>query len=66
MAGEDSLLPTLGQASTIAHELMEEDLQRELDRNAAATQMAMAREVEAQAAKKEGRGISTEDERDDG
>ena len=31
---------------------MEEDLQRELDRNAAATQMAMAREVEAQAAKK--------------
>jgi len=52
MAGEDSLLPTLGQASTIAHELMEEDLQRELDRNAAATRMAMAREVEAQAAKK--------------
>ena len=31
---------------------MEEDLQRELDRNAAATRMAMAREVEAQAAKK--------------
>ena len=31
---------------------MEEDLQRELDRNAAATKMAMAREVEAQAAKK--------------
>merc|ERR1711936_738722 len=30
---------------------MEEDLQRELDRNAAATRMAMAREVEAQAAK---------------
>ena len=60
---------------------MEEDLQRELDRNAAATQMAMAREVEAQAAKKrcnsshnesssylspQGRGISTEDERNDG
>ena len=58
-------------------------MQRELDRNAAATQMAMAREVEAQAAKKrcnsshnesssylylspQGRGISTEDERDDG
>merc|ERR1719507_1202890 len=32
---------------------MEEDLQRELDRNAAGTRMAMAREVEAQAAKKE-------------
>ena len=31
---------------------MEEDLQRELDRKAAATKMAMAREVEAQAAKK--------------
>ena len=56
-------------------------MQRELDRNAAATQMAMAREVEAQAAKKrcnsshnesssylspQGRGISTEDERNDG
>merc|ERR1719225_2082181 len=53
MSGEDSLLPSLqGQASTIAHALMEEDLQRELDRNAAATKMAMAREVEAQAAKK--------------
>merc|ERR1711936_800621 len=53
MSGEDSLLPSLqGQASTIAHALMEEDLQRELDRNAAATRMAMAREVEAQAAKK--------------
>merc|ERR1712180_393501 len=53
MSGEDSLLPSLqGQASTIAHALMEEDLQRELDRNAAATKMALAHEVEAQAAKK--------------
>merc|ERR1712080_151454 len=38
--------------SSIAHELMEEDLQRELARNEAATRMAMEREVEARAAKK--------------
>jgi len=43
--------PALG-TSSIAHELMEEDLQRELARNEAATRMAMEREVEARAAKK--------------
>ena len=41
-----------GKSDSSVQELMEEDLQRELDRNAAATKMAMAREVEAQAAKK--------------
>merc|ERR1711890_71803 len=51
MAGEGGC-PGLGGASTIAHELMEEDLQRELARNEAATKMAMERELEARAAKK--------------
>merc|ERR1712041_42496 len=51
MAGEGGC-PTLPTPNTIAHELMEEDLQRELARNEAATKMAMERELEARAAKK--------------
>jgi len=50
MEGDDTL-PTLGQPSTIAHELMEEDLQRELARNEAATRLAMEREIESRNAK---------------
>merc|ERR1719369_420781 len=50
MAGEGGC-PTLPTPNTIAHELMEEDLQRELARNEAATRMAMERELEARAAK---------------
>merc|ERR1719431_1301813 len=48
---EEGVAPEHGSAS-IAHELMEEDLQRELARNEAATRMAMEREVEARAARK--------------
>jgi len=51
MAGEGGC-PTLPTPNSIAHELMEEDLQRELARNEAATKMAMERELEARAAKK--------------
>jgi len=47
----DGIIPTLGQASTIAHELMEEDLQRELARNEAATRLAMEREIESRNAR---------------
>jgi len=47
----DNTLPTLGQPSTIAHELMEEDLQRELARNEAATRLAMEREIESRNAR---------------
>jgi len=36
----------------IAHELMEEDLKRELARNELATRMAVAKEQEAQEAKR--------------
>merc|ERR1712127_564379 len=51
--GEDGIVPNLSEAgSTIAHELMEEDLQRELARNEMATRMAMEREVEAKQVKK--------------
>merc|ERR1712127_450517 len=51
--GEDGIVPNLSEAgSTIAHELMEEDLQRELAGNEMATRMAMEREVEAKQAKK--------------
>jgi len=50
MEGDDTL-PTLGQPSTIAHELMEEDLQRELARNEAATRLAMEREIESRNAR---------------
>jgi len=41
-----------GTQQNIAQELMEEDLKRELERNAAATKMAMAKEQEAQEAKR--------------
>merc|ERR1712243_443629 len=51
MAGEGGC-PTLPTPNSIAHGLMEEDLQRELARNEAATKMAMERVLEARAAKK--------------
>jgi len=41
-----------GTQQNIAQELMEEDLKRELERNEAATKMAMAKEHEAQEAKR--------------
>jgi len=41
-----------GTQQNIAQELMEEDLKRELERNEAATRMALAKENEAREAKK--------------
>jgi hypothetical protein len=43
---------SLGQANNIVQELLEEDLQREIERNAAANKIAMEREKEALAARK--------------